>query len=1119
MAGNPQVFGLLEEMLDSGKTPEEVCRDCPELLPEVRQRWQEFQLIDAQVKTLLPGLAATRPDAGATAPPAAGMPQVPGYEVEAVLGRGGMGVVYKARDLALKRAVALKMLAAGHPHPAERARLRAEAEAVARLQHPNIVQIHEVGEADGRPFIALEFVAGGSLDERLAGRPLPPRDAARLVAALAEAMHLAHSRNLVHRDLKPGNVLLAGEAGTPVGQCQPKVTDFGLVRQLDADSGQTFDGLVIGTPSYMAPEQAEGRARSAGPAADVYALGAILYECLTGRPPFDGATPQETLVQVRTREPVAPSALRRGVPRDLETICLKCLRKEPERRYSSAQELADDLHRFLDGKPVRARPVGLWERAAKWARRRPAVAALMAGSLLLVMALVGGGLWLERQLAQRRQAVEADLEEVAGQLEQARWTAARAALERAEARLGGGGPGDLRRRLDQARHDLDLVVQLDDIHLKRVGSVEEMDVASTPTDADRDYEAAFRDAGLGQVQDGPASVAARVRGSAVHEALVAALDDWAVSVTDKDRRSWLLEVARRADPDPEGWRDRARDPKAWEDAAMLAQLAETAPVAGPSVQLLLAVGERWHANGGYHTVYLRRVQREHPADFWVNFTLANALKYRGPGEAISYFRVALAIRPEAAIVSHNLGDVLKFQGWLDEALDYYRKALALDPGNAKAQTGLGNLLKDMGRLDEALAYFKQAVHDDPRNVWAYVNLGKALTHTGRLDEAADSYQQALAIDPRNPAARDGLRSVLLRQGRGEEGRAAWRKALEADPPEPEAWLGYAELCLFLGQEDEYRRARRDLLDRFGASTDPFLAERIGRACLLLPAPEDELRQAAALLDRAVAAGRSKPDWAYPYFLFGKALAAYRQGRLDRAIAELQGEASLVPGPNPRLVLAMAQFRQGAKEAARHTLAAAVVAFDWGAAQADNPGAWTCHVLRREAERLILPDLPAFLDGTYRPRDNDERLALVGACRSLNRTRAMARLYAEAFDAAPSLADDLGAGHRYSGARAAALAGCGEGADATGLGEDERARLREQARQWLRADLAARARAIDTGPTVAPEANRVALTRWRHEPDLACVRDPGGLGKLGADERKQYLALWADVAAVLARARK
>jgi hypothetical protein len=386
MAGNPQVLGLLEEMLDAGKTPEEVCRDCPKLLPEVRQRWQEFCRIDAEFGALLPGLRTLHGADGIAPVPPASLPQVPGYEVEAVLGRGGMGVVYKARHLALKRTVALKMLAAGHPNPAERARFRAEAEAVARLQHPNIVQIHEVGEADGRPFIALEYLAGGSLGDRLAGQPLPPRDAARLVAALAGAMHLAHSRNLVHRDLKPGNVLLAGEADTPVGQCQPKVTDFGLVRQLDADSGQTFEGAVMGTPSYMAPEQAEGRGRAAGPAADVYALGAILYECLTGRPPFAGATPLETLEQVRSHEPAAPSSLNRQAPRDLETICLKCLSKQPERRYSSARELADDLGRFLRGEPVAARPVGRPERVAKWLRRNPTVACLSAVAALALVA-------------------------------------------------------------------------------------------------------------------------------------------------------------------------------------------------------------------------------------------------------------------------------------------------------------------------------------------------------------------------------------------------------------------------------------------------------------------------------------------------------------------------------------------------------------------------------------------------------------------------------------------------------------------------------------------------------------------------------------------------------------
>jgi WD40 repeat protein len=307
------------------------------------------------------------------------LPSVPGYEIESVLGRGGMGVVYKARHLTLKRTVALKMiLAGGHAGVAEQQRFRTEAEAVARLQHPNIVQVFEVGEQQGLPYCALEFVEGGSLAQRLHGQPLPVKEAARIVATLAEAMHLAHSRNIVHRDLKPANVLLTADG-------VPKVTDFGLARQLDDDSGQTHTGAVIGTPSYMAPEQAQGDTKHVGPPADVYALGAILYECLTGRPAFKGASPLETLEQVRTREPVSPRQLQPKLPIDLETICLKCLAKSPEKRYSSAKELADDLERFLRGEPVIARPVSTLERAWRWCRRNRGVATLAAALLLFVL--------------------------------------------------------------------------------------------------------------------------------------------------------------------------------------------------------------------------------------------------------------------------------------------------------------------------------------------------------------------------------------------------------------------------------------------------------------------------------------------------------------------------------------------------------------------------------------------------------------------------------------------------------------------------------------------------------------------------------------------------------------
>jgi tRNA A-37 threonylcarbamoyl transferase component Bud32 len=308
--------------------------------------------------------------------PGAGLPQISGYEVEAVLGLGGMGVVYKARQLRLNRPVALKMLLAGaYAGPGERERFRREAEAVAGLRHPNVVQVYDVGDADGRPFFTMELMEGGSLAQQLAGTPQPARQAAALLAKVAGAVEAAHQSGVVHRDLKPGNVLLAAD-GTP------KVSDFGLARRLDTEGGLTRTGAALGTPSYMAPEQARGDKGAVGPAADVYALGTVLYELLTGRPPFRAETEAETVLQVLSQEPVPPSRLNAKVPRDLETICLKCLRKEPRKRYGSARELAEDIRRFLRDEPIRARPVTAAEKLWRGARRHPVAAALLAAALL-----------------------------------------------------------------------------------------------------------------------------------------------------------------------------------------------------------------------------------------------------------------------------------------------------------------------------------------------------------------------------------------------------------------------------------------------------------------------------------------------------------------------------------------------------------------------------------------------------------------------------------------------------------------------------------------------------------------------------------------------------------------
>jgi WD40 repeat protein/predicted Ser/Thr protein kinase len=329
-------------------------------------------------------------------------PKVPGFAVGRELGRGGMGVVYLATDLTLCRPVAMKVLRAGRFGDREEAsRLRTEAEASARLRHPNIIPVFAAGEADGRTFLIMEYVEGESLGQRLSGKPLPPAEAARLVAVLAGAVHHAHAQGVVHRDLKPANVLLdAAET--------PRIADFGLAKLLDRTGGQTTAGQILGTAEYMAPEQTTAVPDGVGPAADVYALGAILYECLTGRPPFRAATPFDTLQQVREADPVPPRRLHTQVPADLDTVCLKCLEKNPACRYSSADELAADLRRFVSGEPVRARPVGWAGRTTKWVRRRPAVAGLLTAvaAAVAVGFAVSLSLWRQAEIARAAEADE-----------------------------------------------------------------------------------------------------------------------------------------------------------------------------------------------------------------------------------------------------------------------------------------------------------------------------------------------------------------------------------------------------------------------------------------------------------------------------------------------------------------------------------------------------------------------------------------------------------------------------------------------------------------------------------------------------------------------------------------
>jgi serine/threonine protein kinase len=414
--------------------------DDPDLVEDLRRRIEKLKRLYAALKRS--DLAAD--SAGEISGP---LPAFPGYELLSKIGQGGMGVVYKARDLRLGRVVAIKTIAECHPaSPAQLDRFRLEAESVARLKHPNVIPIYTIGEHLGRPFYALEYADGGSLAQRLADGPMGTAPAAGMIEALAGAVHAAHLAGIVHRDLKPSNVLLSAEG-------VPKIGDFGVAKLMDSDSVRTLSGETLGTPSYMAPEQAEGQSQAVGPAADVYALGAILYQALTGKPPFLGQTSIETLKLVVSAEVLHPRRLRPDVPRDLETICLKCLEKAPAKRYATALELAVDLRRFQQGEPVRARRIGPLRRVSKWARRRPWQTALLATLAAGASAFVALSIRYNVQLRTENHRTEAKAAEARRNYLEARSTI-QAMLGHFRAARLAGSPGLIDLRRDQGEDAL-----------------------------------------------------------------------------------------------------------------------------------------------------------------------------------------------------------------------------------------------------------------------------------------------------------------------------------------------------------------------------------------------------------------------------------------------------------------------------------------------------------------------------------------------------------------------------------------------------------------------------------------------------------------------------------------
>ena len=815
--------------------------------------------------------------------PARARPEIPGYEILETLGQGGMGIVYKARQRCLNRLVALKMIIGGSQARLDHlARFRIEAEAEARLHHPNIMQIFEIGEVDGVPFVSLELLDGGDLDDRLAGTPQPCRPAAELVATLARAVQAAHQARIVHRDLKPTNVLFTADG-------VPKITDFGLAKRLESDSKQTETGQIMGSPSYMAPEQAGGHARDVGPAADIYALGAILYEMLTGRPPFKGATPMETLRQVTDDDPVPPSRLVPRVARDLETICLKCLHKEPRKRYESTQALADDLTRYLHGQPIRARGTPVWERGIKWSKRRPVATLFVALGVLTFLGLTLGGALFERRerlrLVQRDERFFRDqnrgmaLSDQAAMAlsDQADKASTREELENAQHELGTFHPN--------VEADPRLKPIADHVDARRRSIADRLHLINTREAArernrrDREWfqkflalreEAQLYASRLGVLD--PADRDQKLRASVGDALVIYAKDPRAPSA------AWTL-----AEPLPavlsEAEKTRVRD-GCYDLLLMLSQAVDPAE----GLQLLEQANRvRPVTTATYH---LRRADcLERAGDVAGRDRERRAAQQLEPATPLDYFlngrelatrgQFAAAIRSLETAVQRDLDETsahlllavcyLKIQPkQLSAARTSLRACIQSHPdlvglyllraaisGEEGSQTQ-GKAAVDA--FEAAEADYGRALKLKPGDAMRYVvlaNRGLLRLRSGRLDAAVEDLDAAIRLKPNQHQAHTTMGQVLQRQGRLDDAAAAFGRAI-ACHPEPAVLAGLYRTrgLIYAPRRDvtpgQQAAALRDLEEAIRREPDEALkaSDHVWRARLLFGGGQSEAALAA-----------------------------------------------------------------------------------------------------------------------------------------------------------------------------------------------------------------------------------------------------------------------------------
>ncbi|MFO0968008.1 MAG: tetratricopeptide repeat protein [Gemmataceae bacterium] len=886
--------------------------------PRIEDYTERHPEAAALLRQILPALQVLQPlseEAGALAPaerPGGQAGPLGDFRILREVGRGGMGIVYEAEQISLGRRVALKVLPfAATMDPRQLQRFQNEARAAAALEHPHIVPVYGVGAERGVYYYAMRLIDGQTLANLIARRhpaapapnmqapttahvpapngPAPngpaeptapvaaasteraPRDAAFFQRAAewgiqaAEGLEYAHGVGIVHRDIKPANLMIDGGG-------KLWITDFGLARTA-ADSGLTMTGDVLGTLRYMSPEQALAKHGLVDHRTDIYALGATLYELLTGQPAVEGPDRREILHKIAEEEPSPPRQWNRAIPIDLETIVLKALAKNPAERYATAQELADDLRRFHEDHPIRARRPSLIRRLRGWRRRHKPLATGVGAVLLTVLLLGGTALWRQQvREAATEQAVSEDLREAERLQKLERWAEALQALERASGRLANGGSENLREQVQRRRQEVALVAQLEEARLSRWNLTG--DRVFGLTESDRAYQVAFATHGLDLEMLGSEEMARRVRESAIHTQLVAALDDWALTKEGLQRGSGegVRAVVRLADDDP--WRQQlraAKDQRALERLVSDKEVLTQPPAS--LVQLALALGNR---EG--RARLLRQAQLRYPADFWINHYLAHALS--DPAEASGFFRAALALRPQSAGLYYSLGVTLSRAKKLPEAVDAFRRAVELKP-SAGTYEVMARTLRDQGKLAEAVDAFRKAIELKPNRAIVYHELGYALYLHKKLPDAVDAYRKAIEFG--DAGAYFDLGNALGDQGKLAEAVTAFRKAIELKPNYAEGYIDLGNALCRQKKLPEAVAAHRKAIELKPDYADAYI-------CLGADLhAQKKLAEAVAAIRKAI---ELKPDYAIGYSNLGIVLG--EQGNLAESIAAYRDALRLQP---------------------------------------------------------------------------------------------------------------------------------------------------------------------------------------------------------------------------------